>query len=76
LPKGIASWRRWPLTIAYYNDERVHLETGAIPTRRWEEAIAAEPGRLRPLPDEAEVREIFSLHLERTVGKDGTFPYG
>jgi transposase InsO family protein len=61
--------------VAYYNDERVHLETGEIPTRRWEEAVAAEQGRLRPLPDEADVREIFSLHLERTVGKDGTFPF-
>jgi transposase InsO family protein len=58
--------------VAYYNAERVHLETGEIPTRRWE---AAEQGRMRPLPEDADLRDIFSLHLERTVGKDGTFPF-
>jgi hypothetical protein len=61
--------------VAYDHEERVHLETGERPRRRWEEAIAAEQGRLRPLPGEADLREIFRLHLERTVGKDGTFPF-
>lgn len=36
--------------VAYSHEERVHLETGEIPTRRWEEAITAEHGRLRPCP--------------------------
>ena len=48
---------------------------GEIPTRRWEEATAAEQGRLRPLPEDADLRDFFSLHLEWTVGKDGTFPF-
>jgi transposase InsO family protein len=61
--------------VAYYNDARVHLETGEIPTRRWEEAIATAQDRLRPLPADVDVADLFSLHLERTVGKDGTFPF-
>jgi hypothetical protein len=60
--------------VAYDNAERVHLETGESPTRRWEEAVAAAQGRLRPLPEGADWREIVRLHLERTVGTDGTFP--
>jgi hypothetical protein len=47
--------------IAYYNDERVHLETGEIPTRRWEAAMAAEHGRLRPPPADAD----RTLHRHR-----------
>jgi hypothetical protein len=46
-----------------------------MPTRRWEAAMAAEQERLRPLPAELDLTDIFSLHLERTVRKDGTFPF-
>jgi hypothetical protein len=61
--------------VADYNDERVHVETGAMPRRRGEEAIAAEHGRLRPLPGELDWMEIFSLHLARPVGQEGTCPF-
>jgi hypothetical protein len=61
--------------VAYDNEERVPLETGKIPIRRWEGGIAAEQGRLRFLPEEVDLREIFSLHLEPAVAKDGTLPF-
>jgi hypothetical protein len=61
--------------VAYYNEERMHLETGEIPARRWQEAMAADLGQLRPLSADVDLTDIFSLHLERTVGKDGTFPF-
>ena len=65
---------RYTVTTAE-DDARVHLETGEIPTRRWEEAIATARGRQGPLPADVNVADLFSLHLERTVGKDGTFPF-
>jgi hypothetical protein len=61
--------------VAYYNDARVHLETGEVPMRRWAEGLLADLGRLRPLPADVDLTDIFSLHLERTVGQDGTFPF-
>jgi hypothetical protein len=61
--------------VAYYNDERVHLETGELPTRRREAAMVVEQGRLRPPPAEADRTDILRLHLERTVGKDGSFAF-
>jgi hypothetical protein len=67
--------RTWAEAVAYYHAARVHLETGELPTRRWEEAIAAAQGRLRPLPGALDVMDISSLHLERTGGEDGTFPF-
>jgi hypothetical protein len=66
--------RRLGDALAYDHDVRVHLQTGEIPTQCWDTAIAAYHGRLRPLPEETAVAGLLSLHLERTVGKDGTFP--
>jgi hypothetical protein len=61
--------------VAYYNDQRVHLETGEPPMQHWEQAVGAGQGRLRPIAEEYDLGDIFTLHLERTVGKDGTFPF-
>jgi len=58
--------------VGYYNEERVHQETGEIPAKRWERAIKEDKGRLRPVPGEADLEMIFSLHDRRTVRKDGT----
>jgi hypothetical protein len=59
----------------YYNTERVHLETEEIPQKRWNEAIKAGKGRLRPLAPETNLDLVFSLHYPRTVKKDGTFSF-
>lgn len=61
--------------ICYYNDQRVHEETGQVPSKRWEEAVAQGNGTLRPLEASMDLDEIFSLHLKRTVRKDGTIMF-
>ena len=59
----------------FYNEQRVHLETEEVPRQRWEEAIKAGKGRLRPLAPETNLDLVFSLHYKRTVKKDGTFSF-
>lgn len=59
----------------FYNEQRVHLETEEVPRKRWEEAIKAGKGRLRPLEPGVDLDLVFSLHYERTVKKDGTFSF-
>jgi hypothetical protein len=58
--------------VGYYNDCREHLETGEIPSRRWERAILEGRGKLRPFDGTLDLDEIFSLHETRHVRKDGT----
>lgn len=58
--------------VRYYNDQRVHEETGQVPSRRWEEAVAQGKGKVRPLEASMDLDAVFSLHLHRKVRKDGT----
>jgi hypothetical protein len=58
-----------------YNDDRVHQETGEIPSRRWEGAIKQGKAKLKPLDDCLDLDEIFSLHETRRVRKDGTISF-
>ena len=37
--------------------------------------MTVDRGRLRLLPADVDLTDLFSLHLERTVGNDGTFPF-
>jgi hypothetical protein len=60
--------------IQFYNEERVHEETGQIPLKRWQAALQAGKSYLRPLP-QTDLDLIFSLHYERRVKKDGTFSF-
>ncbi len=58
--------------ISYYNEKRIHDETGEIPAQRWQEAIRNGKGKLRALEPSMDLDQIFSIHLKRTVRKDGT----
>lgn len=61
--------------VSFYNEQREHAETGQIPIKRWQEAINAGKGKLRPLDPSMDLDVIFSLHSPRTVKKDGTFSF-
>jgi transposase InsO family protein len=61
--------------IHYYNEQRIHEETGQIPTRRWQEAIDNGKGKLKPLDPSIDLDRIFSIHLQRKVRKDGTIMF-
>lgn len=61
--------------ISYYNEQRTHEETAEIPAKRWQEAIEKEKGKLRPLEESMDLDRIFSIHLQRTVRKDGTIMF-
>jgi hypothetical protein len=61
--------------VSFYNEQRQHEETGEIPQRRWDGAIKAGQGRLRPLEPSVDLDLIFSLHYERKVKKDGSFSF-
>jgi len=61
--------------VNFYNQHRQHEETGEIPQKRWDEAIKAGQGRLRPLEPSVDLDLIFSLHYERKVKKDGSFSF-
>jgi len=58
----------------FYNEKRVHEETGEIPFERWRAALQAGKSYLRPLPP-VDLNLVFSLHYERRVKKDGTFSF-
>ena len=59
----------------FYNEQRVHLETEEVPRKRWDEAIKAGKGKLRPLDPGTNLDLVFSLYYERTVKKDATFSF-
>ncbi len=59
----------------FYNEQRVHQETEQVPRKRWEEALKAGKGRLRPLEPGIDLDLVFSLPYERTVKKDGSFSF-
>jgi len=61
--------------IRYYNDQRIHEETGQIPSQRWQEAIAHGKGKLKPLEASMDLDQIFSIHLQRKAKKDGTIMF-
>jgi hypothetical protein len=46
-----------------------------VPLKRWEEAIKAGKGNLRPLDTSVNLDVIFSLQYEHRVKKDGTFSF-
>jgi len=60
--------------VQFYNEKHVHEETGEIPSERWKAAIQDGKSYLRPLP-ETDLDQVFSLHYERRVKKDGTFSF-
>jgi len=43
--------------------------------KRWEEAIKASKGKLRPFDTATNLNVVFALHYKRTVKKDGTFSF-
>ncbi len=61
--------------VSYYNEQRIHEETGEIPRKRWEAAIDRGKGKLRPLEPSLDLERIFSLHLQRKARKDGTIMF-
>lgn len=61
--------------ISYYNDQRVHQETGEIPSQRWQQAITDGKGKLRPLDPSIDLDRVFSVHLKRKTRKDGTIMF-
>jgi transposase InsO family protein len=58
--------------VSYYNNQRIHEETGEIPVKRWEQAINNGKGKLRPLEPSVDLERVFSIHLQRKARKDGT----
>lgn len=61
--------------VFYYNEQRIHDETGEIPSKRWQRAIDEGKGKLRPLDPCLDLDRIFSIHLRRAVRKDGTIMF-
>lgn len=61
--------------ISYYNEQRVHEETGEIPFKRWQNAINNGKGKLRALEPSIDLDMVFSIHLKRTARKDGTIMF-
>ncbi|MEW6376331.1 MAG: hypothetical protein AB1502_11165 [Thermodesulfobacteriota bacterium] len=61
--------------ISYYNEQRVHEETGEIPAKRWQQAVSNGKAKLRPLESSTDLDRIFSIHLQRKVRKDGSIMF-
>lgn len=61
--------------VHFYDNKRVHMETGEIPLERWNRAVKEGRCKLRPLPEDIDLDAIFSLHFQRTVYNDGTFKF-
>ena len=61
--------------VSYYNEQRIHEETGEIPLKRWEQAIHNGKGKLRLLEPSVDLERVFSIHLQRKVRKDGTIMF-
>jgi len=58
--------------VAFYNEQRIHEETGQIPAQRWQHAVQNGKAKLRPLDPSIDLDSVFSIHLKRVVRKDGT----
>jgi len=58
--------------LSYYNEQRIHEETGEDPAKRWQEAVSNRKAKLRPLVSSTDLDRIFSIHLKRVVRKDGS----
>jgi transposase InsO family protein len=61
--------------VSYYNEQRIHEETGEIPTKRCQEAVSNGKGKLRPLESSTDLDRIFSIHLQRKARKDGSIMF-
>jgi hypothetical protein len=61
--------------LGYYNDCREHQETGEVPSKRWEKAIQEGRGKLTALNNGIDLDEVFSIHVPRSVKKDGTLTF-
>jgi len=61
--------------VSYYNEQRTHEETGEIPAKRWQEAIHNGKDKLRPLEPSIDLEQVFSIHLQRKVRRDGTIMF-
>jgi hypothetical protein len=61
--------------VSYYNEQRIHEETGEIPLNRSEQAIPKGKGKLRPLEPSVDLKRVFSIHLQRKVRRDGTIMF-
>jgi transposase InsO family protein len=61
--------------VSYYNEQRIHEETGEIPAKRWQEAVSNGKGKLRPLEPSTDLDRIFCIHLQRKVRKDGSIMF-
>jgi hypothetical protein len=61
--------------VSYYNNQRIHEETGEIPAKRWEQAINNGKAKLRPLEPTVDLEKVFSIHLQRKARKDGTIMF-
>jgi transposase InsO family protein len=61
--------------VSYYNDQRIHEETGEIPTKRWQQALDQGKGKLRPPEPSVDLDKVFSIHLKRVVRKDGSIMF-
>lgn len=62
--------------VGYYNERRVHAETGEIPEERWTRGVREGRSRLRSLPADTDLDVIFSLQVTRKVRPDGTIQFG
>jgi transposase InsO family protein len=61
--------------VSYYNEQRIHEETGEIPLKRWEQAINSGKGKLRAVEPSVDLERVFSIHLQRKARKDGTIMF-
>ena len=61
--------------VYFYDNKRTHMETGEIPVERWNRAIKEGRSKLRPIPENIDLDDIFSLHFQRTVYHDGTIKF-
>jgi len=61
--------------VYFFNEKRIHHETGEIPAERWKRALREKRSKLRPLPKDKDLDAIFSLHFQRTVYNNGTIKF-
>jgi len=61
--------------VGFYDNKRRHMETGEIPTERWNRAEREGRSKLRPIPQGLDLDAVFSLHFQRTVNNDGSFKF-
>lgn len=61
--------------LSYYNEQRIHEETGEIPMKRWQQAVSNGKAKLRPMEPSTDLDMIFSIHLQRKARKDGSIMF-